>query len=304
MVSKRIMRAALRALSYNSVETIKDYKLYRILINMRKRHYIKPYYKLWDHIVSYQNRNIPVRVYSPDDALENRILLYFHGGGWISGNIDSYNNVCANMANLTKSIVVAVDYRFAPQYRFPAAPEDCYCVAREIFSVFHKSAEKITIIGDSAGGNLAAAVSLMARDRKEFLPHNQILIYPSTYNDHTDKSPYASIRDNGKDYLLKSKQICDYMKLYAAADDDINNPYFAPLASKDFSNQPRTLIITAEHDPLRDEGEAYGEKLKEAGNIVEIHRIEDALHGFFTLPPIFKQVRESYRIINGFLNEG
>jgi acetyl esterase/lipase len=304
---KRIIQAALKAVSYNNLDTLKDYKFYKVLINMRNRHNIKPYYKIWDHVVSYQNRNIPVRIYSPKDSNQNKILLYFHGSGWISGDMDSYNNVCANMANMTNSTVVAVDYRYAPQYRFPAAPEDCYRIAREIFndmSLFNTSSDIITLIGDSAGGNLAAAVSLMARDRKEFLPCNQILIYPSTYNDHTDKSPYASIKDNGKDYLLTSKQICDYMALYAASKEDLNNPYFAPLSSKDFSRQPRTLIITAEHDPLRDEGEDYGKRLKEAGNIVEIHRIKNAMHGFFSLPPVFKQVRECYSIINKFLSEG
>ena len=160
-----------------------------------------------------------------------------------------------------------------------------------------------SLIGDSAGGNLAAAVSLMARDRGEFLPQKQILLYPSTYNDHTEHSPYESIRTNGKDYFLTSKRIRDYMELYISKPEDFYNPYFAPLLSKDLSNQPNTLIITAEYDPLRDEGEDYGERLKEFGNRVKNIRMKDSLHGFITLPPVFQQVRTAYEQIADFLKK-
>jgi acetyl esterase/lipase len=162
----------------------------------------------------------------------------------------------------------------------------------------------ITLIGDSAGGNLAAAVSLMARDRGEFLPKRQILIYPSTWNDHSEVSPFSSIRENGTDYLLTSRRIQSVIELYRSSEEDMSNPYFAPLLAKDFSNQPRTLLITAEYCPLRDEGEAYGEKLRDAGNDVEIVRIRDALHAYLMLPPAFEHVRQTYDIINSFLARG
>nr|WP_319488802.1 alpha/beta hydrolase [uncultured Caproiciproducens sp.] len=307
MAINRIMRVALKALSYPDIDMKKTYKIYRAIINMKNFHIRKYFYRTWDHVVSFENHNIPVRIFAPDAGGAQSILIFFHGGGWVTGNIDSYNEVCANMANMTGHIVVSVDYRLAPEYHFPAAPEDCYRVVQEIFlhtNLLKISADRITIIGDSAGGNLAAAVSLMARDRGEFLPMRQILIYPATYFDHTEQSPYASIRENGTDYLLTSKRICDYMALYMASDKDLKNPYFAPLASKNFSLQPKTLIITAEYDPLRDEGEDYGMRLKSAGNEVEVHRIPDALHGFFSLPSVFPQVRECYRIINDFLSEG
>ena len=162
--------------------------------------------------------------------------------------------------------------------------------------------DQITLIGDSAGGNLAAVVSLMARDRGEFLPRQQILLYPATNNDHTENSPFDSVRTNGKGYLLTSKRMVDYMALYRSSDEDLQNPYYAPILCSDLSDQPRTLIITAEFDPLRDEGEAYGEKLREFGNDVEIHRIHDALHGFMSLSPGFKPVKRTYRYINDFLS--
>lgn len=305
MAVKRLMRVALRALSYTDIGEKESERLHRTVIRIRGLHLGKLPYQTWDHVVSYENHDIPVRIFAPGENRLDSLLIFFHGSGWVAGTIDGYNRICANMANMTGSTVVSVDYRLAPEYHFPAAPEDCYRVVREIFlhtELLKVPAEKITVAGDSAGGNLAAAVSLMARDRGEFLPERQILIYPSTYSDHTTKSPYASVRDNGSKYLLTSKSICDYMKLYQASDEDLQNPYFAPLASKDFSRQPKTLIITAEYDPLRDEAEDYGQRLKEAGNEVEVRRIPGALHGFFSLPPVFRQVRECYRLIDDFLN--
>ena len=260
---------------------------------------------------------LPLRVFTPldiDFSLAEGFkvtedfrgtVLFFHGGGWVNGDVDFYTDACSTMALRLERRVVSVDYRLAPEHRFPAAPEDCYLAAREIFSQCHLfgiTPDDITLIGDSAGGNLAAVVSLMARDRGEFMPRQQILLYPATNNDHTENSPFESVRTNGTDYLLTSKRMVDYMKLYRSGDDDLQNPYYAPLVSKDLSRQPRTLIITAEYDPLRDEGEAYGIKLAQAGNDVEIHRIHDALHGFMSLSPGFKPVKKTYQYINAFLS--
>jgi acetyl esterase/lipase len=157
-------------------------------------------------------------------------------------------------------------------------------------------------MGDSAGGNLAAAVSLMAADRGEFRVGKQILLYPSTYNDHSEASPFPSIRENGKGYLLTSKKISDFQNLYINNTQDLTSPYFAPLLSDSLEHQPKTLLITAEYDPLRDEGEAYGYKLRRFGNEVFIYRIKDALHGFFSLPLRFAHVKQCYQLINEFLD--
>lgn len=307
MAINKAMRAALKALSYPDIDIKKNYKIQRQMINLTSRRIHSSCYKTWEHEVACGDHNVPVRIFAlPQEQEPQGLLLFFHGGGWVTGNIDSYDKVCTNMARLTGCMVVSADYRLAPEFRFPAAPEDCYAVAREIFSdtlLLGVEAKDVTLIGDSAGGNLAAAVSLMARDRGEFLPARQILIYPATYNNHTPDSPYPSVTENGTDYLLTSKRICDYMELYMDSEDDLNNPYFAPLLAEDLSRQPKTLIITAEFDPLRDEGEAYGERLKQAGSRVEIHRIPDALHGFFSLPPRFAQVQKTYDIINCFLSE-
>lgn len=307
MALNKAMLTVLKAVSYADINVKKNYKLERQLVNLTHRRYMKQLaYQFWDHKVKVDDHEVPVRLYPAPQSVNDSLLIFYHGGGWVTGNIDSYDKVCANLAKATNSTVISVDYRLAPEYKFPCALEDCYAIARDVFlddALFDIPKERIALIGDSAGGNLAAAVSLMARDRGEFLPQKQILLYPSTYNDHTEHSPYESIRTNGKDYFLTSKRIRDYMELYISKPEDFYNPYFAPLLSKDLSNQPNTLIITAEYDPLRDEGEDYGERLKEFGNRVKNIRMKDSLHGFITLPPVFQQVRTAYEQIADFLKK-
>lgn len=306
MAINKAMKIALKALSYPDLDLKKTYKLQRQMTNAAHP-YIKPLYTMWDHRVFLGDHDIPVRIFMPKEPLiKQRLLIFFHGGGWVIGNIDSYSAVCSNMAQQTGHIVVSVDYRLAPEYKFPAAPEDCYAVTKELFKeaaeLFEIDSQDITLIGDSAGGNLAAVVSLMARDRKEFMPYRQILLYPSTGSDHSENSPYASVAENGMDYLLTAKRINDFMDLYKSSEEDLHNPYLAPLLSGDLSNQPKTLIITAQYDPLRDEGELYGKRLYEAGNEAEVYRMKDALHGFISLPRHFIHVKRSYELINSFLN--
>lgn len=300
------MRAALKAISYKEPDEKEFYPTHRKMLTAVNRHYFRPFYKIWDHEINAGDHKIPVRIFSPKVTGRYPVLLFFHGGGWVTGNIDSYDRVCTNLARHTKCTVVSVDYSLAPEHRFPIGAEDCYTAAREIFlhsSQLGASPDEITLIGDSAGGNLAAAVSLMARDRGEFLPKRQILLYPVTYFDHTPSSPYPSIVENGTDYLLTSKRVQDYMELYMSKEEDLQNPYFAPLVAENLTNQPETMVITAEFDPLRDEGEAYGQRLMEAGNRVVQHRIADALHGFFSLGPHFPHVKKTYQYINEFLWE-
>ena len=304
-INKKMM-TALRKLIYSEKDLRDTYQLERKMVNMTHPHILKPFFKMWDHEVSLNNHKIPVRIFFPSKEGIYPLLIFFHGGGFVTGNINSYSKVCTHMANMTKHIVLSVDYRLAPEHPFPAGLEDCYAVVKEVMAstlLFNHVIHDITLIGDSAGANLAAAVSLLARDRGEFKISKQILLYPSTYNDHSDASPYVSVKENGYDYLLTQKRMIDYINLYIRDKADLQNPYVAPLLAKDFSNQPDTLIITAEYDLLRDEGEAYGEKLKEAGNKVQIHRIADAIHGFISLSPIFNEVKECYAIINRFLKE-
>jgi len=306
MAINMIMREALKALSYPDIQLKKNYKIARSIYAMTHPKGTSFDYKAWNHKVLAGDHEVPVRIFSQDDDVKRPVLLFFHGGGWVIGDIDSYTKVCVRLAKFTGHTVVSVDYRLAPEHKFPAAPEDCYAVAKEIFAnsmqYFGITQEDITLIGDSAGGNLAAAVSLMAKDRNEFMPRRQVLIYPAVNNDFSENSKFKSIIDNGEDYLLTITRLCDYMDLYKSCDEDLNNPYFAPILAEDLSGLPDTLIFTAEFDPLRDEGEAFGEKLKVFGNQVLTYRIPDVLHGFFALSPKYAPVEYCYEKINSFVN--
>lgn len=302
---KPIKKTIVKILSKPHLNLKKNYKLYRKILKFFNPP-IKKEYRTLDRKMMIDNREIPVRVFFPEENQTSKILIFFHGGGWVTGDIDSYTNVCRNMANQTHHIVVSVDYRLAPENPFPKGLEDCYYVTREIFKdpdILNCKKEDIVLIGDSAGGNLAAVVSLMARDRGEFHPRKQILIYPATNYDHSESSPFPSVHENGSDYIMTSKRIQDYLDLYVKNNADKLNPYVAPILSDDLKNQPDTLIITAEYDPLRDEGEEYGHKLKKFGNNVKIHRIKNAMHGFFSTPISTDYTREAYKEINLFLNK-
>lgn len=309
MAINKAMRTVLKALSYGDINVASS----RALANIKAIDPLKPFYKTIDTKIYNDGYEVPTRIYLPGedcsfqrDTKSNAVpvLLFLHGGGWVTESMDTYNRVCAGMAKNTGHVVVSVGYRLAPEFPFPAALNDCYAAAKAVYTnqfLLNTNADSITLIGDSAGGNLAAAVSLMARDRGEFMPRQQILIYPAVNNDYSENSPFPSVTENGTDFLLTRQKLIQYLDLYESDQKDRQNPYFAPLLAADLSHQPRTLILTAEFDPLRDEGEAYGKKLSDAGNEVEIHRLADALHGFFALGIKYRSVEESYAIINHFL---
>ncbi|NLD20257.1 MAG: alpha/beta hydrolase [Clostridiales bacterium] len=305
MAINKFMHAALKALSYKEVDLKKNYKLYRS-VNSKVVTPVKLFYKISDFKIHLDEEEIPIRVFHPEEKTSDEVFLFFHGGGWVLGDIDTYTKPCASLASATGRRVMSVDYRLAPEHPFPCGLRDCYHAAMTICEnsrAFELDPEKMILIGDSAGANLAACINLMARDNNTFVFKNQILLYPATWNDHSENSKFESVRAYGKSYLLTSKRICDYVDLYIQNAHDFYSPYFAPLLADDLSNQPRTLLITAEYDPLRDEGEAYGEKLRTFGNNVEQYRMKDALHGFFSLPKRFIHVQRTYDLILRFLDK-
>ena len=310
MISKT-MQTILHALSYGNIEV----EASRRLADIKRLDAMRIFVKKLDTKVYNGTYEVPVRLYFPsEEAMSGEpvegekypVLLFFHGGGWVTESVENYDRVCSRMAQSTGHIVMSVEYRLAPEYRFPVPLEDCYAAAKALYTghlVLPADPDRITIIGDSAGGNLAAAVCLKARDTGEFIPKKQILIYPALNNCYTEGSPYKSVQENCEGYLLTAVKMEDYLKLYESSPEDRQNPYFAPILEKDLSHMPETLILTAEFDPLRDEGEEYGKRLKEANNYVEIHRIPDALHGYFALGIRFLHVQESFEIMNRFLNK-
>jgi len=216
---------------------------------------------------------IPIRIYTPTGK-PNGILVYFHGGGWVVGDLASHDYVCRALTNEAGCVVVAIDYRLAPEHKFPAAPDDCFAatewVAKNAASL-GSDADHIAVGGDSAGGNLAAAVALMARDRRGPRIRHQMLIYPVT--DAAMNS--ASQGEFTADGFVLSKADMEW--------------YASPIRAKDLKNLPPAHIITASHDPLRDEGEAYAELLKKAGNKVKLKRYAGVVHGFFSLQAAIDQ---------------
>ena len=303
----------LKALSFDGVEV----EAFRHMADLKRLDPMKIFYKKIDEKIYNGSHAVPIRIFFPTEKSfreseekkhniqDKKMLLFIHGGGWVTESIDNYERICARLSSATEHIVVSVEYRLAPEHPFPTGFMDCYAVAKAIYTnrfILNVNPQRITLIGDSAGGNLAAAVSLKARDDGIFKPQRQILIYPAVNNDYSDTSRFQSVKDCGSDYLLTAGKMRDYIDFYAAREEDKKNKYFAPLMETDYRNQPDTLILTAEFDPLRDEGEEYGKRLKEAGNYVEVHRIKDALHGYFALGIRFFHVQESFELINQFLS--
>ncbi|MGP6139532.1 MULTISPECIES: alpha/beta hydrolase [unclassified Jeotgalibaca] len=252
------------------------------------------------------SHEIPVRIFHPKEKRSNELLLFFHGGGWVIGSIDSYTRDCIQMADELGRTILAVDYLKAPENPFPAGFDDCYRVADLLINhpelTGITGADDLTIIGNSAGGNLAAAVSLRLRDEGKQLPNKQILINPVTHWNHDERSPFASVEENGYDYGLTAKKMQEYMEMYEPDETKRQSPYIAPLMAGDFSNQPETLIITSEFDPLRDEGEAYGHLLKDAGNDVRIFRANDTVHNYIFGPLTPEIEIKSYHLMEEFLD--
>ena len=306
MMAKAI-QAVLQALSYGGVEVASA----RRIAELKKLDPTRIFLKKLDMEVYNREYKVPVRLYFPEEKKDEEanetlsVLLFFHGGGWTTESVETYDRVCSRMAQSTGQLVLSVGYRLAPEHRFPTGFEDCYAAAGALFwgkILPGILPENITVMGDSAGGNLAAAVCMRARDTGDFTVSRQILIYPALANCYTDASPYESVRTNGSGYLLTSVKMEDYLKLYERSSADRQDPYFSPLCARDYSRLPDSLILTAEFDPLRDEGEEYGRRMRKAGGRVRIERIAGALHGYFALGIKHLYVQESFRHINRFLN--
>lgn len=247
------------------------------------------------------SNQVPVRIYTPDNGNKLPLIIYSHGGSWIAGNLDDYDNVCRKLSKYSKAIVVSVDYRLAPEDPFPAGLNDVYNVLQWVYKNaknINGDSSQICVAGDSAGSNLSAAVSQMARDNAGPPITCQVLIYPSTniYKLNTKSWSYF-----GMDYNLTKENSEKFISLYTPRLEDRKNPYASPLLSTNFKDLPNTLIITAEFDPLRDEGEAYGTKLKDAGVNVISTRYKGVTHGFITMDKITRKAAEAINEISIYL---
>lgn len=242
---------------------------------------------------------VPVRIYWPQDPSGAPLaaLVFFHGGGWVICDLDSHDPTCRAIANSVGCVVVSVDYRLAPEHKFPAAAEDAYAATLWVTANatdLGVDPTRIAVGGDSAGGNLTAAVTLMARDRAapERAPGIvfQLMVYPVTDITSLDT---ASYRENGVGYFLTTTSMDWYRHQYLADLSDASHPYASPLQAADLTGLPPALVITAEHDPLRDEGEAYAARLREAGVPATATRYDGVFHGFFALGRLLDAAKQA-----------
>lgn len=225
---------------------------------------------------------LPLRIYAPDATEQLPILLYLFGGGWSLGTVDTADGICRNLTNAVRCVVAAVGYRLAPEHKFPAAVEDCYAAAMWLAAnaaAIGGDAARIAIGGDSAGGNLAAAVTLVSRERGQPNFAFQVLVYPIT--DYMPDTP--SMREVVDPLIFNRDSVAWYWGHYLRSQEDGWNPLAAPLKAPDLAGLPPALVITAEHDPLRDEGEMYAVRLKAAGVPVKLSRYHGMIHGFFAM---------------------
>ncbi len=237
--------------------------------------------------------DIPVRIYTPETsgaAAPLPVLVYFHGGGWVIGNLDTHDGTCRALASGAGCIVVSVDYRLAPENKFPAAPEDCYAATQWVAdnaASFGGDGSRLAVGGDSAGGNLSAVVSLMARDRGGPPLRFQLLIYPVT----DAARDTVSYRENADGYFLTAASMEWFWNHYLPTAYDGDNPLASPLRAPSVAGVPPALVITAEFDPLRDEGEDYATRLEGAGVPVRLTRYDGMIHGFFGMGSVLDQAR-------------
>ncbi|NYD53940.1 alpha/beta hydrolase [Microbacterium pseudoresistens] len=246
---------------------------------------------------------LPVRIYEPSANAPLPILMYFHGGAFFSGTLESHDEIARALCAAAGFKVVSVGYRLAPEHPFPTPLLDCYEATAWVTSHEHElgwDGLTLAVCGDSSGGNLAAAVSQLARERRDFVVSAQVLFYPGL-DLASAASEYPSRQENAVGYGLETAQLPDFYSFYLSRGADPADPLVSPLKEDWLESLPPTLVITAEYDPLRDEGETYGLKLKEAGVPAEIFRYEGATHGFlgkFTHLPEFEDV---YRRAADFL---
>ncbi len=234
---------------------------------------------------------IPVRLYWPREAESLPVLVWYHGGGWVLGNLDTVDPTMRHLCNAADCIVISVDYRLAPEHPWPAAADDAYAAtvwAAQNAPRYGGDASRIAVGGDSAGGNLATVVAMMVRDRGGPPLTHQVLVYPVI----DAAMDTVSYRENTA-YLLHPRAMGWFWDLYCPEGIDRTQPYVSPCCATDLSGLPPAHVITAEFDPLRDEGEAYGRQLEAAGVPVHLERYDGQMHGFFNTPHALEDARRA-----------
>ena len=239
----------------------------------------EPVWKVEDRVAVGPHGDVPVRLYRPESKGTPPVLVYFHGGGWVLGSLETHDAICRALANAAGCVVVSVQYRLAPEHPFPRGLEDCQAVVRWVRSAAGQLAvdgQRIAVGGDSAGGNLAAVVANCNRDENAPPLCHQLLIYPVIDVRQTTES-YC---ENAEGFLLTALGMKMFWDLYLGESTASESPLASPGMVADLTDLPPATVLTAQYDPLRDEGEIYAERLRAAGNQVELRRWDGVFHGF------------------------
>lgn len=276
----------------------KNIKLYRTIQNI-----VNPKIQNKKY-VDYVLDGVRVRVF--DQSNSKKIIIYIHGGGWVSGSIDTHSSICYRLSSELNRKVISIDYRLAPEYPYPAGFDDCYKVISHIMdniSEFGITWSDVAIMGDSAGANLAFAVSLKGLDERAFRTGAQVLIYPATQTDYSITTKFDSVLVNDGKGFLTRKHLEDYLSMYLTSEEDYSDKYVNILKSKHLFGLPKVMVVTGTLDPLHDEGVALVKKLKRHLVSVKHYDLEDATHGFFTNILDKKYTKRTIELIKGFIGE-
>ena len=243
--------------------------------------------------------HIPIRIYSDSDAQNQRVLIYYHGGGFVLYGLDSHDNVCRRLCQMNQCIVVSVDYRLAPEHTFPAAHEDALAAIEWVvknISTCGGNPNDLVLAGDSAGANLSACMAYRCREKGIKL-NAQVLIYPWV----DGKLDNPSISRNGAGYILTKESMFWFQKQYTPRPEDQCDPHVSPCYESDMTGLAPAFILTAEFDPLLDDGYKYSNQLKSAGNIVRYTEYKGLVHGFFSIPGVDPAAMQAFHDIKTFL---
>jgi acetyl esterase len=264
-----------------------------------------PLHSVADTIARTPSGDVPVRIYTPGAGDSYGLLVYVHGGAFFLGSLETHDSLARSLAKETGLKVVSVGYRRAPEVAFPAGLEDCYGVVRwaaDNGSALQWDGGTLAIAGDSSGGTFAAAVAAMAHDDGFDRITHQVLFYPSLDLDF-DVDRYASLRENAQGYGLETAGLKPFNAFYLDSGADPVDPLVSPIKRPDLTGLPPALIVTAEHDPLRDEGELYGRRLADAGVDATVRRYDGAGHGFVQhfawIPEYYRAFEDTASFLQG-----
>lgn len=294
-----------KILNSNSINN-KSIKEIRKTLNIESTKWSKkaiPFSNIKNYTVIINSKKIPVRIYTPENGSNMPIVIFSHGGFWAAGNLDTEDNVCRKISINTNAIVISVNYHLAPENPFPDGVNDVYNILQWTYKNakdINGDKKHIALVGDSSGGNLSAAVSLMSRDKNGPSITCQVLIYPSTNIFKLNSKSWSYFAN---DINISIKDMQKYISLYVPKREDRKSPYASPLLSKNLKKLPDTLIITAEVDPLRDEGKAFAKKLRNAGIKVDFYQYNGVCHGFITMDKITSKADKAINQVSLYLQK-